>query len=133
MLLIKVKFPKKFFQNIIQSPQWDVMALRLKPEYDSRSTGLPVAVEFSYKSHNNYYPLLIGLDYTFMDEAKIYKQLLYRIVERAIILRSEKIYFGVTASLEKRKLGAVIKSPVAYVYLKDTFETSLLNLITDDS
>lgn len=124
------KFPKKLIENMIKSKRWDVVALKLKPTYDSRLERLPVAVEFSYKKDNVYYPILIGLDYEFLENAKVYKQLLYRVVERAIYLGCEKICFGLTASLEKRKLGAIVKPQVAYVQLKDTFNVSLLNLIT---
>ena len=124
------KFPRKLIENIIKSANWDVITLKLKPAYDYRSERLPVAVTFSCKRNNNYYPLLIGLDYNFLDDAKVYKQALYRVVERAIQLRCKKIYFGLTASLEKRKLGAVAKQQVAYVQMKDTYDISLLNLVT---
>ena len=127
------KLPKKLFEKIIKSPNWDVISLKLKPDYDPRSVPLPVAVEFSYKNADNYYPILIGLDYKFLDEAKVYKQLLFRILERAIHLRCKNIHFGMTASLEKRKLGAKLTSRVAYVQIKDTYDISLLNLMDDGS
>ena len=123
------KFPKKLIEDIAKSPNWDIIVLKLKPAYDSRAEQLPVAVEFSYKRNDIYYPILIGLDYNFLNEAKVYKQLLYRIVERAIHLRCKKICFGLTASLEKRKLGAVTKSQIGYVQMKDTYDASLLNLV----
>lgn len=126
------KFPKKLMENIIKSKEWDVIALKLKPEYDPRPERLPVAVEFSYKKDGAYYPILVGLDYDFLESAKVYKQLLYRIVERAILLNCSKIHFGLTASLEKRKLGAIAKPQVAYVQLKDTFNASLLNLVVNN-
>ncbi|MEX2568094.1 MAG: GNAT family N-acetyltransferase [Cyclobacteriaceae bacterium] len=124
------KFPKKLIGNMIKSKKWDVFALKLKSTHDPRPERLPIAVEFSYKNGNVYYPILIGLNYNFLENSKVYKQLLYRIMERAIKLGCKKICFGLTASLEKRKLGAVAKSQVAYVKTKDTFNVSLLNLIT---
>ena len=124
------KFPRKLIEHMIKSKRWDVVALKLKPNYDPRPESLPVAVEFSYKRDNVYYPILIGLDYDFLENEKVYKQLLYRIVERAIHLGCDKICFGLTASVEKRKLGAVAKPQVAYVQLKDTFNVSRLGLVT---
>ena len=124
------KFPKKLIENLAKSPNWDIITLKLKPAFDSRPERLPIAVEFSYKKNDIYYPILIGLDYNFLDDVKVYKQLLYRIVERAIQLHCKRIYFGLTASLEKRKLGAVIKPQIAYVQMKDTYDASLLNLVT---
>lgn len=126
------KFPKRLIENIIKSEEWDVIALKLKPAYDPRPERLPIAVEFSYKKNNKYYPILVGLDYSFLERAKVYKQLLYRIVERAIELNCNEVYFGLTASLEKRKLGAIVKPQVAYMQMKDTFNISLLNLVIGD-
>jgi hypothetical protein len=58
----------------------------------------------------------------------VYKQSLFQIVARAIELKSGKIDFGITASIEKRKLGAVLRSHVAYVQMKDNFDMSQLYL-----
>jgi hypothetical protein len=115
---------------VIKSQNWHVIALKLKPEYDPRLERLPPAVEFCCKKDKVYYPIFIGLDYNFLEDAKVYKQLLYRFIERAIQLNCNKVNFGVTASLEKRKLGAIAKQQVAYVQLKDTFNISVLNLVT---
>jgi 7-keto-8-aminopelargonate synthetase-like enzyme/predicted N-acyltransferase len=121
------KLPKKFFRNIVRSPDWDVLTLTLKPPYDTLGKNAPVAVEFSYKNAN-YCPVVIGLDYDYLDTAKVYKQLLLQIVARAIALKREKVYFGLLASLEKRKVGAVVRPQVAYVQMKDNFEMSQLYL-----
>jgi 7-keto-8-aminopelargonate synthetase-like enzyme/predicted N-acyltransferase len=121
------KLPKKLFSNIVRSPHWDVLTLTLRPEYDTLGKNAPVAVEFSYKNAN-YCPVVIGLDYDYLDTAKVYKQLLLQIVARAIALKREKVYFGLTASLEKRKVGAVVRQQVAYVQMKDNFEMSQLYL-----
>jgi hypothetical protein len=121
------KLPRKFFQNIVLSPHWDVLALTLKPAYDTLGKNAPVAVEFSYRNAN-YCPVVIGLDYDYIDTAKVYKQLLLQIVARAIALKCEKVYFGLTASVEKRKVGAVIRPQVAYVQMKDNFDMSQLYL-----
>ncbi len=121
------KLPKKFFENILRSPQWDVLALTLKPQYDSLGKHKPVGVSFAYRNAN-YNPMLIGLDYDYQEIAKVYKQSVFRIIARAIELKSEKIDFGITASVEKRKFGAVIRPQVAYVQMKDNFDMSQLYL-----
>jgi predicted N-acyltransferase len=121
------KLPRKFFDNILCSPHWDVLALTLKPEHDARSMRTPVGVSFAYRNAN-YNPMLIGLDYDYQESAKVYKQSVFRIIARAIELKSEKIDFGITASVEKRKFGAVIRPQVAYVQLKDNFDMSQVSM-----
>lgn len=121
------KLPKKFLRNALQSPHWEVITLTLKPQYDTLCKHAPVAVAFSYKN-DNYNPVLVGLDYDYLNTAKVYKQILWQIVVRAVELKSKKVYFGLTASVEKRKLGAKIKPQVAYVQMKDNFNMSQLYL-----
>jgi hypothetical protein len=121
------KLPKKFFANMIRSPHWEVTTLTLKPQYDFLKKHAPVAVGFSYKNAN-YSPAIVGYDYDYRDTAKVYKQIILQIVKRGIELKSSKIDCGFTASLEKRKFGAVVRSQVAYVQMKDNFEMSQLFL-----
>jgi len=121
------RLPKKFFENILRSPHWDVLTLTLKPQYDALGKGRPVGVSFAYRNAN-YNPMLMGLDYDYQESAKVYKQGLFQIIARAIELKSEKIDFGITASVEKRKLGAVIRPQVAYVQLKDNFDMSQVSM-----
>ena len=119
------KLPKKFFENMVRSPHWEVTTLTLKPQYDFLQKHVPVAVGFSYRS-DNYSPAVVGYDYDYRDTAKVYKQIILQIVKRAVALKSRKIYCGITASLEKRKFGAVVRPHVAYVQMKDNFDMSQL-------
>ena len=122
------KYPVKLFKQIAQSDKWDVLLLNIKPEYDSRISKLPVAVGFAYKG-DNYYPSILGLDYNYLQDFKIYKQLLYQTLTRALDLNYKKIYFGLTASLEKRKLGAKASSKVGYVQLKDSYNMAVIEMM----
>jgi 7-keto-8-aminopelargonate synthetase-like enzyme/predicted N-acyltransferase len=121
------KLPKKLFQNILPSPNWDVLTLNVKPGYNSLDKRTPVAVTFSYRNAN-YTPIIAGLDYDYLHGAKVYKQVLLQAITRAIQLKSEKIFLGLTASLTKRKFGAVVRPQVAYVQMKDNFDVSQLYL-----
>jgi hypothetical protein len=49
-------------------------------------------------------------------------------LNRAIALKSGKVQLGFTASETKRTFGAVVKPQVAYVQMKDNFDTSQLYL-----
>lgn len=116
--------PRKLFYNISKSSSWEIIALYLK---DSKNKNLPVAVGLVYKN-KNYCPLIIGLDYNYQD-LKIYKQILYQTILRAVELKYPKIFLGITSSLEKRKLNAIAIKNVGYMQVKDNFNLSLLDLM----
>jgi 7-keto-8-aminopelargonate synthetase-like enzyme len=116
------KLPKKLFQKISASTLWDVIEIKLK------ETNKTVAIGFAYKNRN-YSPVVLGLDYDYLAEYKIYKQLLFQAVMRAVELKSDKIFLGLTASLEKRKLGAKAIKNVAYMQVKDNYNLSVIELL----
>lgn len=123
------KLPKKLFYNMAKSNCWDVLVLNLKgnPEFEGGSQ--TVAVGFACKSGNNYCPLVLGIDYHFLYDFKVYKQILYKTVLRGLELNSSRIYLGLTASLEKRKTGAIAVKQVAYVQMKDHYNMMLIGMI----
>lgn len=117
------QLPKKLFHKIKASALWDVIEIK------SKESGKTVAVGFAYKNRN-YSPVILGLDY---EQPKIYKQLLFQAVMQAIELKSQKIYLGLTASLEKRKLGAKTIKIVAYMQVKDNYNLSVIELLKSNA
>ena len=86
-----------------------------------------VGVMFCYKnSETTYVPEFVGMDYQYAKEFNIYRQLLFRTIMRAKELGFAQIDFGLTASFEKRKLGAIVTPKVCYVQAKDNFSLELL-------
>lgn len=120
------KLPKKLFQKISSSELWDITEIKLK------ESNKAVAVGFAYKNRN-YSPVILGLDYDDLSRYKTYKQLLFQVVIRAIELKSGKIYLGLTASLEKRKLGAKASKNVAYIQVKDNYNLSVIELLKSNA
>ncbi len=120
------ELPKKLFHKISALPLWDVIEIKLK------ETGKTIAVGFAYKNRN-YSPVILGLDYDYLAQYKIYKQLLFQAVMRAIELKSQKIYLGLTASLEKRKVGAKPLKIVAYMQVKDNYNLSVIELLKSNA
>lgn len=76
-----------------------------------------------------YVPAFVGMDYDGLEEFAIYRQLLYRTIERAIGLGIPKIDFGLTAAFEKRKLGATVEKKYAYLQTNDNFILELLGIM----
>lgn len=121
------KLPYRFFENIAQQKNWEVITLKLKDEFDVRQEKSPVAVMFSYNAADNYNFMLIGLDYTFQKEYGCYRQALYQNLMRAKELNCKNVHLGFAASFEKRKLGAIAIPTVAYMQAKDHYNMSVID------
>ncbi|MBC5772872.1 aminotransferase class I/II-fold pyridoxal phosphate-dependent enzyme [Pontibacter sp. KCTC 32443] len=118
-------FPEKLFNEINKSPDWEFIVLYLKEEFsDNRK---PVAVCFCHiNAANIYSPMLIGMDYEYLMEFGIYRQALFQVINRANKLNCAKINFGISATLEKQRIGAVIYPKVGYFQAKDNFTMELM-------
>lgn len=120
-------FPDKIFHSMNDDPNWEFLMLYLKEELTQTSSKELVGVMFCYKnSGQTYVPAFIGMDYNYSKEFNTYRQLLYRTILRTKEIGFSKIDFGLTASFEKRKLGAAVLSKVCYVQAKDNFPLELL-------
>jgi 7-keto-8-aminopelargonate synthetase-like enzyme len=115
--------PKKLFSLLPASPGWEVLLLRLKA---AAAGGKPVCMICCYRSAGAYVPMIIGMDYTFNRQYKIYRQALYRIVIRARELEMKKIYLGFAAAAEKKKVGARSVETYAYMQAKDNYNLEVL-------
>jgi len=119
--------PKKFFNNILQNKNWEVLSLTLKKEYAGEEyDGKPVCVVLCYKSGLAYTPMIIGINYDYNKAFRVYRQALYQIISRAGSLDVQKVFLGFSASVEKRKLGAKVRPVHAYVQSKDSFNAEVL-------
>lgn len=114
-------YPINFLDKMSQNPNWEFIYI-----YDKNNDEKPIAVSCCYFAYGNYNPVLVGLDYGYMESHNIYKQSLYQMMRRGLELKAKKIYFGFTADITKRKFGAVQEKRVAYVQLKDHFNMEVI-------
>ncbi|MBC9795886.1 bifunctional aminotransferase class I/II-fold pyridoxal phosphate-dependent enzyme/GNAT family N-acetyltransferase [Sinomicrobium weinanense] len=125
-------FPEKLFAVMSQSPFWEFMELSLKKEYHKRKDGITLGVMFCYKNgKDTYVPAFIGMDYTYAREYQLYRQMLYQTVKRAGSLGFRRIDFGLSASFEKRKIGAKATPKVAYIQARDNFSMELMGAMRE--
>ncbi len=117
------ELPENLFNNIAKYKNWEVLSLRLKDSGNPQE----VAVVFNYKSGNSYNAMFIGIDKTVRTGFSIYRQALFQILKRANELGCIHINMGFTASLEKRRLGAVSQKTVAYMQSDDHFNASVID------
>lgn len=129
--IMSFELPRKFFENVVKHPQWELLEIKLKPGVDNNSDGKAVGMAISYKSKNNYTFLIIGLDYRFLEEHQLYPQILWQTIKRGNELKMKIVDLGVTASLNKRRFGAKLVKKVMYVQTKDSFSASVIATIAN--
>ncbi len=123
------RYSQYVFENMNESPNWEFILLALKADTENPFVG----IMFCYKNSNHtYVPELIGMDYKWAKEYQLYRQLLFQTIKRANELQFQKIDFGVSASFEKRKLGARVIPKVAYVQARDNYAMELMNTLQND-
>ncbi|TXD81531.1 aminotransferase class I/II-fold pyridoxal phosphate-dependent enzyme [Subsaximicrobium wynnwilliamsii] len=119
------KYPAKLFENMSHHPNWEFIIINTLENNDRM-----IGIMFCYKNNNlTYVPSLIGLDYDYIKNHQTYRQLLYQTIKRAIQLNLRHIDLGLTASFEKRKLGANINEKFAYIQTSDNYGLELLGLL----
>lgn len=123
------RYSQEIIENMNESPNWEFIVLTLKTEIENPFVG----IMFCYKNNNQtYVPELIGMDYKWAKEFQLYRQLLFQTIKRANALQFLRIDFGVSASFEKRKLGARIIPKVAYIQARDNYAMELMNTLQND-
>jgi 7-keto-8-aminopelargonate synthetase-like enzyme/predicted N-acyltransferase len=118
--------PLKLFKQLFLNNKWEALTLTLKPGFAPYSSEKPVCVVLNYKSSAAFMPMIIGIDYTHNKDFKIYRQALFQLLMRAKALGKNKVFFGFAAGIEKKKLGAKVKSTYAFMQSKDTFNSEVL-------
>jgi 7-keto-8-aminopelargonate synthetase-like enzyme/predicted N-acyltransferase len=116
--------PEKLFKNLFKNPQWEIIELKLN------SVEKPVGIALCYKTTTNYNFVLSGMDYKYLEQG-IYPQILWQILLRAKQLNLTNINLGLTASQNKRKLGARSIPQVGFVQMQDKFGMSVINSIAN--
>ncbi|ESU19097.1 2-amino-3-ketobutyrate coenzyme A ligase [Flavobacterium cauense R2A-7] len=124
-------YPLSAFKKMSDYASWEFIVLYLK-ENESKEPEM-VGVVFGYKNLKRaYVPTLIGMNYNYVQELHLYRQLLFQIIKRANTLGISKIDFGFSATFEKRKLGAEIIPKIAYIQAKDNYSFEALNSLQND-
>lgn len=117
-------YPEKLFLHMSEHPNWEFIILSPKDTPQEI-----IGVMFCYKNKLTYVPSLVGMNYDKLNLYHTYRQLLYQTIKRAIDLNLHRVNLGLTASFEKRKLGATVKDTYAYIQTSDNFTLELIGLM----
>jgi hypothetical protein len=86
---------------------------------------------WSFKGDKHYSPLIMGLNYEYVESLNLYKQAIFQLVKRANDLDKEKVFLGYSADYEKQKYGANTISLYAFIKLDDTFNMELIESMSN--
>lgn len=118
-------FPNKLFEKMSSHPNWEFITISTLTKPNKM-----IGVMLCYKnSHKTYIPAFVGMDYQYLNELHIYRQLLYQTIKRAIDLGFQHIALGLTAAFEKRKLGANVHEKFAYIQTADNYTLELMGVL----
>lgn len=118
-------FPTKLFEEMSSNPNWEFITISPLTHPDKM-----IGVMLCYKNrHKTYIPAFVGMDYQYLNEFHIYRQLLYQTIKRAIEMNFRNIALGLTASFEKRKLGAKVHNKFAYIQTSDNYTLELMGIL----
>lgn len=118
-------FPYKLFGNMWVHPNWEFITIAPKDEPKKM-----IGVMLCYRNiHNTYVPAFVGMNYDYLEEYHIYRQLLFQTIKRAIELKCSHIALGLTAGFEKRKLGATVYNTYAYIQTADNYTLELMGIL----
>ncbi|WP_188050018.1 aminotransferase class I/II-fold pyridoxal phosphate-dependent enzyme [Flavobacterium sp. GP15] len=127
-------YPPHLFTAMVADPNWEFIMLYLKSKENKQHLKQLLGILFCYKNSNyTYSPSLIGMDYKYVREFQIYRQLLYQGIKRARELNFKKVDFGFSATFEKRKLGATIVPKVAYIQARYNFSMELMGMLQNET
>ena len=108
-----------------EHPNWEFITISLL-----ESPSKMIGVMLCYNNGNQtYVPSFVGMDYDYLTKYHIYRQLLYQTIKRAIALNFKQIDLGMTASFEKRKLGAIVQEKFAYIQTSDNYTLELMGIL----
>ena len=124
--LNNIEFPIALFEHMSQSCRWEFIQIRLKPQYIASGDDALVAVVCNYLTDESYCAVVLGMDYSYAKDVKLYKQVLFQIAMRGQALGKRRVYLGMTAAQEKKKYGGVAKERVAYVQAQDNYKLELI-------
>jgi len=125
-------YPDQIFKAMDGLENWEFVVLKLKDGNEHTQKHSIEAIGCCYYNGENYVPLLLGLNYTYNQELNVYKQFLYQISKNARNRDFKKVFFGYTADVEKRKLGADQVPRVAFFNVVDPYNLEIINQMSNE-
>ena len=123
------QLPSDLFAGLLATPAWELGVLWLSNDAGEEH---PVAFFAAHKHGSHYSPLVCGLDYDFVYEHDVYRQMLFQMLLRGKELGCDTIHLGMDADLEKRRMGCVGQDCCVYVHARENFGGAIMRKLVAD-
>lgn len=113
-------FPNKTVLSLNKYHEWEFIEIRVKGKNN------PIACVWCFVGDQHYCPLIMGLDYNYLNTHHIYKQAVFQAIKRGNDLNKEKTFLGFSADFEKQKYLAKSICTFAFIKVDDTYNLELI-------
>ncbi|MFT5442536.1 MAG: 7-keto-8-aminopelargonate synthetase-like enzyme [Myxococcota bacterium] len=121
--------PRNLFDEVMRDEHWEIIALYLNA---GAPEDLPVAMGLCFVGKRHFAPLVMGLDYGFVEDYGLYRQCLRQTITRAYKHGARFIQLGMGADLEKRRFGAVPQERFMFLQAEDHYVFDAIAQMTID-
>ncbi|MEO1254150.1 MAG: hypothetical protein AAFY41_04560 [Bacteroidota bacterium] len=119
--------PDKVFEEMVEDPNWEFGLVYINK--DNAKNKRPIVYCFCHKNEHKVYSfMLVGMDYDYVYEYSGYRQALWGLVKRAKELGFEQANFGISATMEKKRVGARPYKRVGYFQAKDNYALEMMEV-----
>ncbi len=118
--------PRALFEVLLGAPDFELSLFRPRGEEDAPIVGFG----FGFTGQSTYLPLFLGMDYDYVREEGLYRQMLRDVVRRAHATGKCAVHFGYGAGLEKRRFGARQVETTMYVELDDHYAMDAVSQVS---
>jgi hypothetical protein len=125
------RLPRTVLRDMLEHESWELMLLT--PREGGRPDGRPVLFGAMFRGARHYAPMVVGLDYDFVESHHSYRQGLRQAMLRARALGAKRALMGMGARLEKRRFGAEAQERVAFVQTSDHYSQEVLTALAADA
>ena len=117
--------PDKVFREMIDDPNWEFGLVYINKE--NAETERPIVYCFSHKNAYKVYSfMLVGMDYNYVYDYSGYRLALWALIKRAKELGCKQANFGISATAEKKRVGARPHARVGYFQAKDNYAMEMM-------
>jgi 7-keto-8-aminopelargonate synthetase-like enzyme len=118
--------PRRLLDAVLSRPGWELVTLTLHDGPDE-----PVAFALQHIGGEHVQPLFVGLDYRYVASHHAYQQTLWQAVRSAQRHGARRVFFGMSADLQKSRFGASRERRWVYLQSTDGFHHDVLNRIEE--
>jgi 7-keto-8-aminopelargonate synthetase-like enzyme len=125
------RLPRTVLRDMLEHESWELMLMY--PREGGRADGRPVLFGAMFVGERHYAPIVVGLDYDYVQTHSSYRQGLRHALLRAREHGSRRILLGMGARLEKRRFGAEAQDRIAFVQSSDHYSQEVLTSLAADA